>query len=325
VRALGKWKLGYFVYDAKPGATLNGKVQVTNTGDREGTVRLFAADATTGQTSGTVYLTSGERQQEVGSWVRLPAQRLTLGPGERRTVPFTVVVPTGAGAGEHVGGIVAETSQRRTGPRSKGKANVQITVRNLAIVAVQVNVAGPEVAKFTVLGVKAGGRKGYQQLLVRIRNDGNVMRKPFGTLAVSDANGKTVLQDRFQLDTFIPHTTIDYPVNVTKQALDVGKYSASVTLQYPSAGAGTEKASLEREFQVTPQQVAQVFTSAAKPAPPPRTNSTSVTFTSADQPGATTDESGGISTGLIVLLVLGGIALLGAGYLLALRTARRKA
>ena len=326
VRALGKWKLGYFVYDTKPGTTLSGRVQVTNTGDRAGTVKLFAADATTGQTSGTVYLTSGERQHDVGAWIRLPATRLELGPGERRTVPFTVVVPSAGSAGEHVGGIVAETAERARGPKSKGKANVRITVRNLAIVAVQVNVAGPKVAKFTVLGVKAGGRKGYQQLLVRVRNDGNVMRKPAGTIAVDDAKGKQVLQERFQLDTFLPHTTIDYPVNVSAQALDAGKYSATVELQYAGAGDGTQKASLARTFEITPQQVAQVFTSASKPTPPPSaaTGASGEPSASPAPPsGGSSEGGGGISAGLIVLIVLGGLALLGAGYLLALRTIRK--
>ena len=325
IRALVHSKLGYFVYDAKPGTRISGKVQITNTGDRVGTVKIFAADATTGQTSGTVYLTSGEKRHDVGAWVRLPAAKLELGPGESRVVPFTVVVPSGTAVGQHVGGIVAETAQRATGPKSKGKANVQITVRNLAIVAVQVNVPGPTVSRFSILGVHAGGRKGYQQVLVRMRNDGNVMAKPAGSITIEDSKGNQVLSQDFQLDTFLPQTTIDYPINVTKQALDVGTYSTRVKLSY----GGSKFVAASPTLRVTPANVSQVFTSAARPTPPPTGTGTQTTAsegpTAAPGPPSTGDSGGGgLPTGLIVVLaVAGGLALLGAGYFLALRTARK--
>jgi hypothetical protein len=325
IGAVGNWKLGYFVYDGAPGARLTGKVQVTNTGNRVGIVKLFATDATTGQTSGTVYLTSGQRSRDVGAWVSLPASRLELGPNERRIVPFTVAVPRGAQTGQHVGGIVAETAQQATGPTSKGKAKVQITVRNLAIVAVQVNVPGPAVTRFSILGVRAGGRKGYQQVLVRLRNDGNVMAKPSGTIVIRNDDGKEVLDERFQLDTFLPRTTIDYPVNVRKSALDVGRYTADIQLRY----GGGQLARLRPGFRITPAQVAQVFTS-APPAAPPSARPTATTTTRPGGNGTSAaasprDDSsgGGISPLLIALLALGGVGLLGAGYLLALRTARK--
>jgi hypothetical protein len=326
IRAIGHSKLGYFVYDVKPGTRVAGKVQITNSGDRVGTVKLFAADATTGQTSGTVYLTSGEKRHGVGAWVRLPATQLELGPGETRIVPFTVVVPSGAAVGQHVGGIVAETAQQATGPKSKGKANVQIKVRNLAIVAVQVNVPGPTVSRFSILGVHAGGRKGYQQVLVRMRNRGNVMSKPSGSITIEDSKGNQVLSKDFQLDTFLPQTTIDYPVNVTGTALDVGTYSTRVRLSYPG---GSRVVQASPTLRVTPANVSQVFTSAAKPTPPPTGTGTKTTApggpTAAPGTGsAESDSGGGLSTGLIVLLaVAGGLALLGAGYFLALRTARK--
>ena len=57
LRAVGNPKRGYFIYTLAPGATKHGAVIVSNTGTASGTVKLFPADATTGNTSGTVYLT----------------------------------------------------------------------------------------------------------------------------------------------------------------------------------------------------------------------------------------------------------------------------
>ncbi len=315
VRAVGEWKLGYFVYDAKPGTTIAGKIAVSNNGNREGVVKLFATDATTGQTSGTVYKTSGEKSRDVGVWVRLPATTLRLGPNERRVVSFTVHVPAGAAPGQHVGGIVAETAQQSTGTHSKGKTNVQITVRNLAIVAVQVNVPGPRVAKLTIGAVTAGGRKGYQQVFVRITNSGNVMEKPSIALSVTDDNGASVLDSRYRLDTILPHTSIDYPVNVSKQALGAGTYRTKVVVTYDRPGGGRVVERATPRLEVTRDQVTQVFTSAAQPTPPPGTQTTAA---------GTRTKSGGVSPLLIVLVVAGALVLLAGGWFAATARARRR-
>jgi hypothetical protein len=160
-----------------------------------------------------------------------------------------------------------------------------------------------------------------------MRNDGNVMGKPSGSITIEDARGNKVLSSRFQLDTFLPRTTIDYPINVTKQALDVGTYSTRVALSY-GAGAGRQVVQASPTLRVTPANVSQVFTSAAKPTPPLTGTGTNTTAsggpTGAPGSGSDSDSGGGLSTGLIVVLaVAGGLVLLGAGYVLALRTARK--
>ncbi|MHB8643745.1 MAG: WxL protein peptidoglycan domain-containing protein [Gaiellaceae bacterium] len=314
IRALGNWKLGYFVYNGKPGQTLHGKIAISNDGDRVGEVRIFATDATTGQTSGTVYETSGKRPTGVGAWITLPATKLSLGPKERRVIPFTVVVPAGAAAGQHVGGIVAETGAQSTSPQSKGKANVQVTVRNLAIVAVQVNLPGAQVASFTIGKVHVGGRHGFQQVFVRIANTGNVLAKPGISLKVTDDKGNVVLDNRYKLDTILPHTSIDYPVTVSKKALGAGSYTTAVQLDYAKPGGGTATAKATPTVTVTPEQVQQVFTSAGPTAAPPGTTTAAA---------APAKSSSGISPTVIVLAIVAGIAILAAVWFAATARARR--
>jgi hypothetical protein len=315
IRAVGKWKLGYFVFDAKPGTRIEGKVAISNNGDRAGDVKLFATDATTGQTSGTVYETSGEKPRDVGAWITLPATKLNLGPNERRIVPFTVFVPAGAGAGQHVGGIVAETGAQSTSPQSKGKASVQVTVRNLAIVAVQVNLPGPEVARFTLGKVTVGGRRGFQQVFVRLTNVGNVLAKPTLDTTITDAKGGVVLTKRLQLDTVLPHTSIDYPITVSKKALAAGTYHAQVALSYAKPGGGRTTTKAAPTVQVTSQQVQQVFTSAKPTAAPP---GQTVAAPAAKSSG------GGLSPLVFVLAAIAGIAILAAVWFAATAHARKK-
>jgi WxL interacting protein linking bacterial and host surfaces len=316
IRALGKWKLGYFVFAAKPGTRLSGKIAISNNGDRAGEVKLFATDATTGQTSGTVYETSGEKSHDVGAWVKLPATKLNLGPNERRVIPFTVFVPAGATAGQHVGGIVAETGAERTAPQSKGKASVQVTVRNLAIVAVQVNLPGPQIARFTLGQVTVGGRHGFQQVFVRLANVGNVLAKPTLATTITDAKGSVVLTKRERLDTVLPHTSIDYPITVSKHALAAGTYHAQVALTYARPGGGTATTKATPTVQVTAGQVQQVFTSAKPTAAPPGQTVAAP---------ATTSGGGGVSPLVIVLAAIAGIAILAAVWFAATARARKKA
>src|SRR5437016_5154525 len=147
LRAVGNPKLGYFVYSLAPGAVQSGGVIISNSGTAAGTVKLFTADATTGRTTGTVYLTD-KKPAHTGAWVQLSAKSLFLKPGQHKLVTFTVHVPAGQKPGQWVGGIVAETSHRLAGSKSKQKASVQIKIRDLTIVAVQVNVPGPAITAF---------------------------------------------------------------------------------------------------------------------------------------------------------------------------------
>jgi hypothetical protein len=261
LRAQGNPKLGYFLYDLAAGTTKTGAIIVSNTGNRAGTVKLYAADATTGRTTGTVYLTN-TRASGTGSWVRLARGSVTLAPGAHARVGFTVHVPAVAKAGQFVAGIVAETRQATQAPNGKHKANVRIRIRNLTIVAVQTNVPGRAVIGFTIGGVKTGGQRGFQQVLVHFANTGNHLAKPSGVVTILDSAGHTVETLTFKMDTFLPHTAIDYPMLLTK-ALPPGDYRARVRLVVPAAaGVPGRTVTATPAFSVSKQDVTQVFTSA---------------------------------------------------------------
>ena len=270
LRALGNPKLGYFVYSLSPGAVHQGGVIVSNSGTATGTVKLFAADATTGNTTGTVYLTD-RAAKHAGAWISLAKTTLTLKPGQHRTVPFTVRVPTSVTPGQWVGGVVAETSHQVSQPKSKKKASVRIKIRDLTIVAVQVNVPGPPVLGLTIGGVTTGGQRGFQQIVTHIANTGNVLVKPTGTVTVLNKQGAKLQVLTFKMDTFLPQTAIDYPL-LLKKALAPGDYSANVRLAIPGvSGAAGQVVTAHPSFSISKQDVKQVFTSAAPQAPPPTT------------------------------------------------------
>jgi hypothetical protein len=268
LRAQGNPKLGYFVYDLAAGTTKTGAIIVSNTGNRAGTVKLYAADATTGRTTGTVYLTNTPASG-TGAWVQLARGSVTLAPGAHARVSFTVHVPATAKPGQFVAGIVAETRQATQAPTGKHKANVRIRIRNLTIVAVQANVPGRTVIGFKIGGVKTGGQRGFQQVLVHFANTGNHLTKPSGVVTILDSGGHNVETLPFTMDTFLAHTAIDYPMLLTK-ALPPGDYRAHVRLVVPgAAGVAGQTVTATPAFSVSKQDVTQVFTSAKPTQPTP--------------------------------------------------------
>jgi hypothetical protein len=265
----------YFVAIAHPGETFTNSVRVRNVGTKAGTALLYAVDATTGTTSGAVYLDRTKPRPGVGSWVTLGASSVALEPGESKVVPITVHAPAGASPGDHLGGIVAENAAV-TG--AAGRGALQIKVRHLTIAAVEVQIPGKTAAALRIGGAQAGGEHGYQYVYLRLANTGSLTTKPTGRLTVTDASGKGVASRDLELDTFLPKTAIDYPVLLPGRALDPGDYRANVEITYGAAAIGYRRSagpttSITRSlpFTVTDTQYSNVFRGAkpinAKPAP----------------------------------------------------------
>src|SRR5262249_11334581 len=215
----------------------------------------------TGQTSGVVYRAQADPRTDVGAWITVNAQHLTLDPGQSQTITFTLAVPASARPGQHVGGIVAENLQVQKGSGS----GVQINIQHLSIVAVQVDLPGQQAQRLEATHIQAGGGHGYQTLLLSLRNTGTQMLKPSGTLQVTDATGRQLKKASLKLDTFLPQTAIDYPVYIVGQALGVGHYKATLSLTY-----GDPQQTLNRsiDFEITSADVQQVFGSGSPTTPP---------------------------------------------------------
>jgi hypothetical protein len=287
----------YFVFDSRPGATVGGAVRVANEGDRPGTVRLYGVDAVTGETTGAVYRSRQEPRRDVGAWISMPIHQLDLAPGQSRVVSFQVMVPSAVRPGQHLGGIVAENATlKKTSARKAGRGSFKINIRNLSILAVQVNLPGREAEKLRLTSVEPGPAEGFQTLLIGMRNEGNQLVKGTGTIVVSGENGERLKQAKFNVDTFVPRTAIGYPFAVPGQALAAGRYRAEVTVRY---GHG-QVARLSTWFTISDKQVEQVFGSSSQGPP-----------------------SGGSSS--LLPLLLGALAILLLGFLAAWALLRRRA
>jgi hypothetical protein len=248
---------GYYVFDADGGAVLKGQVRIADIGDRAGVARLAAVDAVTGATTGAVYRSRTDQRWDVGAWTAIGRPTVRLKPNRSAVVHFTVRVPTGAGAGDYLGGIVVEdAAQHDGGEVRRGQRRFTINVRSQTIVAVQVRVRGARRASLALTALTPGGSNGRQALLLGVRNDGNVLVKGRGRLDVTDAEGNRVQDARFAVDTFVAQTGIQLPIAVEGRILPAGRYRAVAELRY-----GGHTARREFGFAISDRQLRQVYRS----------------------------------------------------------------
>jgi hypothetical protein len=277
----------YYVFHAKPGQTISGRVRVVNTGSATGSARIYAVDATTGATSGASYLTDSARHTDVGAWTRLSVGRVRLRPRQSKIVSFTVRVPRGVRSGDHLGGIVADPGIQQGRAVRRTRSSFRVNVRTLTVIAIETQLPGKRVPQMALQGVTAGGLKGYQQLFLGMRNGGNVLYKGDGSVVVSNMDGRKLKASKFAVDTFVPQTQIRFPVLIKGKALPAGEYRATVTVHYArKTVTGTFT------FKIGKKELAQVFGSKATGAP----------------------GSGGIP---VWLMIAGGVGILLAGFAVA--------
>jgi hypothetical protein len=230
----GQSAVPYFVLDGATGEQIAGQVQIVNRGDSLGSVQLYAVDAATGNTGGTVMRMQEDALVGTGSWIELERDLVTLAPGEGQMVPFVVNVPSGARSGHHVGGIVMQPASEDAGSQAESQDEVsfQVEVKTRTAVAVQINLPGAPVEQLDVLGINLGGHDSRQIMYLNLRNSGTQMFKTTGSLRILDAQGQALQNIRFDIGTFLPENEIEYPVYVVGEALPAGSYTADLSLRY---------------------------------------------------------------------------------------------
>ena len=225
-------KVPYFIFNSSPGSTVTGQVRVVNVSSTPGQAKLYAVDATTGQTSGAVYKSEAAARHGVGAWIRLASGTVSLGPHKGALVPFSVRVPSGLPGGQYLGGlVVAPLKPVTTKATKRGKSSFHVNIQEIGIVAVQVNLPGALIQKIAITGIQASGRPGYQTLLLGLTDAGNTLLKGRGKLTVFHS-GRQVFAQAFSLDTMVPHTSIRFPVYVRGKRLPPGSYTGDVTVTY---------------------------------------------------------------------------------------------
>ncbi|MDP9069502.1 MAG: DUF916 domain-containing protein [Actinomycetota bacterium] len=220
---------GYFMIAAEPGQRLEQSVYLRNDSRKPLKLNLAGVDATTGPVGGASYELPNDPRDAVGAWISLDRDSVTVPPGKGAEVTFEVDVPDDAATGEHLGGIAvwapAEEDDVEAAPAGQAGASVAFQTRR--IIAVQVNLPGPSEPLLAISGVTPVARPDGIYLEIGIENQGTALTKGDGIIMLPDDD----FQREFPLDTFVPRTSIAYPIQWVAAA-DNGTYDAAVEIRY---------------------------------------------------------------------------------------------
>ncbi|MFD7441917.1 WxL protein peptidoglycan domain-containing protein [Streptomyces sp. NPDC059909] len=180
-----------FSYGATPGAVVKDHIAVFNYGNKPLTLRVYAGDAFTTADGGFDLFAADHKPTDVGSWVRLGKNVLSVPRRSHVIVPFTMTVPRTATPGDHTGGIVASLSAVRTD--GKG-SNVAVDQRVGARIYLRISgELKPQLAvedlRTTYHGTANPFDAGSATVTYTVRNTGNVRLAARQAVHVRDAFG----------------------------------------------------------------------------------------------------------------------------------------
>jgi hypothetical protein len=285
----------YFVVAGAPGAVLTQSVALRNDSDTSLDLRLGAVDAATAQLGGSSFALEGDKPAQMATWITLDKTSATLAPHASLTVPFRIAVPADAVSGVHMAGIsVLVPAVKDASAEAGTKAGASVTVQSRRVIAVQVNLPGPADPELVITGATPVARPDGLYLQVAVDNKGRGLTKAEGVVTLADDG----FERRFSIDTFVPGTSIAYPIKWTDKATD-GDHPAHVEIRY-----GDRVAVWDGKFTIGKAIKAE---QANRQVTPPSDSSTS-------------SPDSGLPVGLIAGGILGAVVLLGGGILLGRRS-----
>ena len=97
---------------------------------------------------------------------------------------------------------------------------------------------------------------------MHVSNVGNALAKPTGSVTIENKSGLSLQKVPFRMDTFLPHTSIDYPIALSK-GLPPGSYTVAVSMSYQQGGTSgaVQTITAAPSLSVSKAAVAQIFKS----------------------------------------------------------------
>lgn len=238
----GDGQRAYFSYDSDGGVTIEDSVSVQNYGNVSLNLRVYATDGINNPDGSFALLSGDQKPVDVGSWIKLAQENVTIPAGKQVLIPYTVTIPAGADPGDHVGGIVASNEM----PTKVGKENTLLVFRRTGV-RLYLRVHGQLRSNLATEAFRVSYKGGLNpsngkvSVRFRIANLGNVRQAGSYHLTVEGAfgTGKHDLGER-AFPELLPGQSIELAEDVRGvPALFVAKASVIVT---PKAG-GDEAAS----------------------------------------------------------------------------------
>lgn len=225
-----------FIYTLKAQQSKDDAVVVANNTDKPQTIGLYTTDAVVTNTGAFSCEQRVESRDDVGSWIKLSKNEVTLQPGTNEKVSFKITAPKRVDVGEHNGCLAFEPKD------NEGEVEGNVRIRTRSAVRVAVTIPGDlkkqvDITSFNVF-TKPGGE---QEFNLSISNTGNVSADTTSAVSLKTLIGTEVYANKGTYPV-LAGNKYDVLFNNDKNPFWGGWYIAEASIAYDrQAGSfGTE-------------------------------------------------------------------------------------
>jgi len=140
-----------FNFQINPGESISDSVIIENINATPLTLLLYGADATHSNQGSFALVNRTATQRTVGNWVKFDSSTVSLNPGERKVIPFTITLPDKITPGSYAGGIAAETTtvQPTQQNAQNGSTGAGVIISSRLVVKLFITVPGEKTVKYS--------------------------------------------------------------------------------------------------------------------------------------------------------------------------------
>ncbi|NQS99919.1 MAG: hypothetical protein HQ595_02450 [Candidatus Omnitrophica bacterium] len=216
----------------EPGQEQGGYITISNhDADRPIHVRAYVSDLVYLPDGSNDFLASGTTPWGITDWVKIGPTEFDVAPGRDRQVRYIVEIPRGARGGKY-GVVFFEISPTLREIQDKTGAAVNLRIGSIFLLVAK----GTEIQSAELIDLKVGqpDADGNFEVSCNIRNDSNVLIRPFGTVKIlSDVDtelAQVIVNP--EKSGVLPGTSRQISVKYDKAKLAPGRYAALAVLDY---------------------------------------------------------------------------------------------
>lgn len=213
-----------------PGQVYHGEFEVSNTTDRTRTARIDAGtyNIVNSNYGAPDYDNSG-KYSEMARWMTIANPNLSLQPGAKQKVKYTITVPNNPPAGTQYASLLTVYKDAEEGDQKAG-AQLSFTSRISYVITAQMQ-GGQTNDRANISSHDIAGYQPMSPLKAKfaVKNEGNVSTTTKYTLTVKNAiNGTEVYKSEVNKDSVYPETTRNFEIQW--KGMGVGFYNVELNV-----------------------------------------------------------------------------------------------
>ena len=183
-----------FMHTLVPGTIQQEGVTVINNTSTQKTLSIYAADSTPSSGGGFACKQFSEERTDVGTWINIKQNEVTLEPNTNVIVPFTITVPQFVDVGEHNGCVLIQEVKTNT----ENQQGMSLAFRSGMRVAI--TIPGEIIRKLEIVSfTSAKNKKGVIVLTPKVKNLGNTSVRPDVSVNTHSILGKIFFNNKKKL------------------------------------------------------------------------------------------------------------------------------